>query len=173
MPHPCGIATYTYDLATAAFPRQIVAVQPPDGPATYPAEVRHRIRRDELEDYYKIAEALNDGVVDVGRALGEASGPGREVHDRPVVGAGALDLAVLGGRGHERRVVEVVAAHGDASADLDADTHAHTHADSPRAADDRLACVRLAAQPGTPGGIADAARRHERQRNDHGDRDGP
>jgi glycosyltransferase involved in cell wall biosynthesis len=65
MPHPCGIATYTYDLATAAFPRQIVAVQPPDGPATYPAEVRHRIRRDELEDYSKIAAALNDGVVDV------------------------------------------------------------------------------------------------------------
>lgn len=65
MPHPCGIATYTYDLATAAFPRQIVAVQPPDGPTTYPAEVRHRIRRDELEDYHKIAEALNDGVVDV------------------------------------------------------------------------------------------------------------
>lgn len=65
MPHPCGIATYTYDLATAAFPRQIVAVHPPDGPATYPAEVRHRIRRDELDDYTKIATALNDGVVDV------------------------------------------------------------------------------------------------------------
>jgi glycosyltransferase involved in cell wall biosynthesis len=65
MPHPCGIATYTYDLATAAFPRQIVAVQPPDGPTTYPAEVRHRIRRDEYEDYPKIAAALNDGVVDV------------------------------------------------------------------------------------------------------------
>ncbi len=65
MPHPCGIATFTYDLATAAFPRQIVAVHPPDGPATYPAEVRHRIRRDTLEDYTLIAEALNDGVVDV------------------------------------------------------------------------------------------------------------
>lgn len=65
MPHPCGIATYTYDLATAAFPRQIVAVQPPDGPTTYPAEVRHRIRRDVLDDYTLIAGALNDGVVDV------------------------------------------------------------------------------------------------------------
>jgi len=65
MPHPCGIATFTYDLATAAFPRQIVAVHPPDGPATYPAEVRHRIRRDVLEDYTLVATALNESVVDV------------------------------------------------------------------------------------------------------------
>ncbi len=65
MPHPCGVATFTYDLATAAFPRQIVALHPPDGPATYPAEVRHRIRRDTLEDYALIAEALTATGVDV------------------------------------------------------------------------------------------------------------
>jgi glycosyltransferase involved in cell wall biosynthesis len=64
-PHPCGIATFTYDLATAAFPRQIVALHPPDGPAAYPAEVRHRIRRDVAEDYLVIGQALNTSGVDV------------------------------------------------------------------------------------------------------------
>jgi glycosyltransferase involved in cell wall biosynthesis len=64
-PHPCGVATFTYDLATAAFPRQIVALHPPDGPAAYPAEVRHRIRRDVEEDYALIAQHLNESVVDV------------------------------------------------------------------------------------------------------------
>ena len=65
MPYPCGVATFTYDLATAAFPRQIVAIHPPGGPDVYPAEVRHRIRRDTLEEYTLIAEALNASVVDV------------------------------------------------------------------------------------------------------------
>jgi glycosyltransferase involved in cell wall biosynthesis len=64
-PHPCGVATFTYDLATAAFPRQIVALHPPDGPAAYPAEVRHRIRRDVEEDYALVAQHLNESVVDV------------------------------------------------------------------------------------------------------------
>jgi glycosyltransferase involved in cell wall biosynthesis len=65
MPHPCGVATFTYDLATAAFPRQIVALHPPAGPDAYPAEVRHRIRRDVEEDYPLVAEALNASGVDV------------------------------------------------------------------------------------------------------------
>ena len=64
-------------------------------------------------------------------------------------------------------------AHGDATADLDTNPNAHTYADSPCAVDDRLARVGLAAQPGAPGCVADAARRNDRQRNDHGDRHGP
>ena len=95
MPHPCGIATYTYDLATAAFPRQIVAVQPPDGPTTYPAEVRHRIRRDELEDYRKIAEALNDGVVDVVSLQHDPSIYGGEDGDYVLALAQALTLPLV------------------------------------------------------------------------------
>ena len=65
MPRQCGVATYTYDLATAAFPRQIVAVIPPGGPETYPAEVRLKIRRDVSEDYGLVAQALNAAGVDV------------------------------------------------------------------------------------------------------------
>ena len=65
MPYPCGVATFTYDLATAAFPRQIVALHPPTGPDTYPAEVRHRIRRDVAEDYPLVAEALDASGVDI------------------------------------------------------------------------------------------------------------
>jgi glycosyltransferase involved in cell wall biosynthesis len=42
-----------------------VALHPPDGPATYPAEVQHRIRRDEPEDYALAAESLNGSSVDV------------------------------------------------------------------------------------------------------------
>ena len=40
-------------------------LHPPDGPATYPAEVQHRIRRDEPEDYALAAESLNASSVDV------------------------------------------------------------------------------------------------------------
>jgi glycosyltransferase involved in cell wall biosynthesis len=65
MPHPCSVATFTYDLATAAFPRQIVAIHPPTGPDAYPAEVRHKIRRDAEEEYGFIADAMNSSVVDV------------------------------------------------------------------------------------------------------------
>jgi len=37
-----------------------VALHPPDEPGPYPAEVRHRIRRDMLPDYVFVARALND-----------------------------------------------------------------------------------------------------------------
>jgi glycosyltransferase involved in cell wall biosynthesis len=65
VPNRCGIATFTYDLATAAFPRQIVAIQPPTGPERYPAEVRHQIKRDVLADYLSVAHDLNTSGVDV------------------------------------------------------------------------------------------------------------
>ncbi len=65
VPHRCGIATFTYDLATAAFPRQIVALHPPIGPERYPAEVRHKIRRDVLDDYLVVARDLNATGVDI------------------------------------------------------------------------------------------------------------
>lgn len=58
-PRRCGIATFTHDLAAATGDRQIVALQPPDGPPAYPSEVRHVIRRDHREDYLRVAMALN------------------------------------------------------------------------------------------------------------------
>ena len=58
-PRRCGIATFTRDLAAATGDHQIVALQPPDGPAAYPSEVRHVIRRDHPEDYLRVATALN------------------------------------------------------------------------------------------------------------------
>jgi glycosyltransferase involved in cell wall biosynthesis len=42
-----------------------VVLHPPDGPATYPAEVQHRIRRDTPEDYPLAAASLNASSVDV------------------------------------------------------------------------------------------------------------
>jgi len=64
-PHRCGIATFTYDLATTVGDREIVALHPADEPGPYPAEVHHRIRRDVQADYVAVARALNDCGVDV------------------------------------------------------------------------------------------------------------
>jgi len=65
MPRQCGVATFTYDLATNVGEREIVALHPPGEPGPYPAEVRHRIRRDVQGDYGYVAQALNDCGVDV------------------------------------------------------------------------------------------------------------
>lgn len=64
-PHRCGIATYTNDLATSAGRHQIVALHPRSGPAAYPKEVRHCIRRDVRQDYLDVADALNASNIDV------------------------------------------------------------------------------------------------------------
>jgi len=64
-PRRCGIATFTYDLATTVGEREIVALHPSSEPGPYPAEVRHRIRRDIQSDYAYVAHALNDCGVDV------------------------------------------------------------------------------------------------------------
>jgi glycosyltransferase involved in cell wall biosynthesis len=64
-PRRCGIATFTYDLATTVGEREIVALHPSDEPGPYPAEVRHRIRRDVATDYTYVAHALNECGVKV------------------------------------------------------------------------------------------------------------
>ncbi len=64
-PRPCGIATFTYDLATTVGEREIVALHPAGEVGPYPAEVRHRIRRDTQADYAYVAHALNDCGVKV------------------------------------------------------------------------------------------------------------
>lgn len=64
LPHRCGIATFTSDLAAAVGPHQLVALHPESGPADYPAAVRHRIRRDSLEDYLATARRLNASGVE-------------------------------------------------------------------------------------------------------------
>ena len=64
-PHRCGIATFTYDLATTVGQREIVALDPAGQRRLYPPEVRHRIRRDVQADYLSVAQALNGCGVDV------------------------------------------------------------------------------------------------------------
>jgi len=64
-PRRCGIATFTRDLAGATGDYRIVALQPPDGPAAYPSEVRHVIRRDRRADYRRVAAELNRSDVRV------------------------------------------------------------------------------------------------------------
>ena len=56
---------FTHDLASSSGHHQIVALHPPSGPAVYPSEVRHRIRRDEHSDYLRVADALNASGTDV------------------------------------------------------------------------------------------------------------
>jgi hypothetical protein len=64
-PHRCGIATFTFDLASAVGGREIVALYPADAPGPYPPEVHHRIRRDVRADYISTARSLNDCGVEV------------------------------------------------------------------------------------------------------------
>jgi glycosyltransferase involved in cell wall biosynthesis len=64
-PRRCGIASYTSDLGRASGNREIVALTPPDHETPYPTEVHHRIRRDVLEDYPRVARALAGCRVDV------------------------------------------------------------------------------------------------------------
>lgn len=62
-PRRCGIATFTSDLAASTHGhREIVALHPSGSEASYPREVRHRIRKDERADYVTTAEALNRRV---------------------------------------------------------------------------------------------------------------
>jgi glycosyltransferase involved in cell wall biosynthesis len=59
-PLRCGIATFTHDLGAASGRAEIVAIHPPEPLAPYPREVHHRIRRDEPDDYTRVARALGD-----------------------------------------------------------------------------------------------------------------
>ena len=86
---------FTYDLATAAFPRLIVALHPPDGPAVYPAEVRHKIRRDEEADYAVAAASLNDSVADVVSLQYEHGAWGGEDGEHVLAFLSALRLPVV------------------------------------------------------------------------------
>jgi len=64
-PRRCGIATYTSDLGRASGNREIIALTPPDHETPYPTEVHHRIRRDVVEDYQRVARSLVGCRVDV------------------------------------------------------------------------------------------------------------
>jgi glycosyltransferase involved in cell wall biosynthesis len=64
-PHRCGIATYTFDLASEVGGREIVALHPSGASSAYPPEVHHRIRRDVRADYISVARALNACGVEV------------------------------------------------------------------------------------------------------------
>ena len=62
-PRRCGVAMFTHDLALAAGSREIVALHPQEQQQLpYPAEVHHRIRRDEFGDYVRIARTLEECV---------------------------------------------------------------------------------------------------------------
>lgn len=61
-PRRSGLATFTQALAAATGERVVVALQPPDQELPYPFEVAHRIRRDDLSDYIRVAQILNRRV---------------------------------------------------------------------------------------------------------------
>ena len=58
------MASFTYELATTVGEREIVALHPAGEPGPYPAEVRHRIRGQERQDYAYMAHSLNQCGVD-------------------------------------------------------------------------------------------------------------
>lgn len=58
-PRRCGIATFTNDLAAANGNREIAVLHPTDQASSYPNEVHHRIRKDELADYFNAAQSLS------------------------------------------------------------------------------------------------------------------
>jgi len=64
-PRPCGVAAFTYDLATTLGEREIVALHTPGEHGPYAAEVRHQIRRDVQENYHFVARQLNTNGVNV------------------------------------------------------------------------------------------------------------
>ena len=77
-PHRCGIATFTHDLAGSVGEHEIVALHPDGAPTNYPAEVRHRIRRDVPSDYLATARDLSSGptsVVSIQHEYGIWGGP--------------------------------------------------------------------------------------------------
>jgi glycosyltransferase involved in cell wall biosynthesis len=72
-PRHCGIAAFTSDLAANTNNREVVVLHPPEQETSkYPIEVHHRIRRDELDDYRRTAEALSKcvGVVSIQHEYG-------------------------------------------------------------------------------------------------------
>ena len=62
-PRRCGIATFTRNLADSTGDHEIAVLHAPGDPDVYPSEVRHRIRRDILADYLKVARTLNRSSV--------------------------------------------------------------------------------------------------------------
>ncbi|MGZ6265771.1 MAG: glycosyltransferase family 4 protein [Candidatus Limnocylindrales bacterium] len=122
-PRRCGIATFTHDLATAVGDREIVALHPRDEPGTYPAEVRHRVRRDVLTDYLAAAGRLNAGsagVVSIQHEYGIWGGPDGEyvlnfvrALEKPVVTT--LHTVLRHPTPHQRSVLTSLISGSDAS----------------------------------------------------------
>jgi glycosyltransferase involved in cell wall biosynthesis len=61
-PRRCGIASFTSDLAAASGGGEIAVLHPHEQSPFYPAEVHHRIRKDEASDYLRTARSLGDCV---------------------------------------------------------------------------------------------------------------
>ncbi|HEX5823152.1 MAG TPA: glycosyltransferase, partial [Candidatus Limnocylindrales bacterium] len=93
-PLRCGVATFTRDLGSASGRAEIVALHPPEPLAAYPREVHHRIRRDEPDDYTRVARSLGDcaDVVSIQHDFSTWGGPnGSSVLDF----VGALELPAV------------------------------------------------------------------------------
>ena len=93
-PRRCGIATFTYDLAAAAGGGEIAVLHPAEQAPFYPAEVHHRIRKDEASDYLRTARSLND-CVDVVSVQHEYGIWGGEDGERVIDFVRALDVPVV------------------------------------------------------------------------------
>lgn len=68
-PRKCGIASFTFDLADgmkkALSKPQIIAMIRDNDCSDYPPEVFFKLREDEIDDYIKAAELINNSCVDI------------------------------------------------------------------------------------------------------------
>ena len=61
-PRYCGIAAFTQQLGAAVGDREVVALHQPDHVGAYPAEVHHRVPRNDRSEYVRAARLLKDCV---------------------------------------------------------------------------------------------------------------
>jgi glycosyltransferase involved in cell wall biosynthesis len=71
VPKECGIATFTSDLLNSVsgeytdFHCEVITLNDPSETYNYPEEVVFQIRRDEIEDYYRAADYINQSDADI------------------------------------------------------------------------------------------------------------
>jgi glycosyltransferase involved in cell wall biosynthesis len=121
-PRRCGIATFTSDLAAASGGGEIAVLHPLEQAPFYPAEVHHRIRKDEASDYLRTARSLSDcaDVVSIQHEYGIWGGEDGErvidfVHGLRVPVVATLHTVLREPTPHQREILRELVSIAEAS----------------------------------------------------------